>query len=355
MTAHGAGTPDGPATDGAVDDAVAVNDAGAALTRPAQAARAAARVLTAAGVPSAEHDARALAEHVLGSSLLTATAALRGAAARDFSREYSALIERRAERVPLQHLTGVMHFRYLTLPAGPGVFVVRPETEVLVDHALAYLADVARAGLDNREQRADEGGIPGAGRCPGGQGVGGDGARVVDLCTGSGAIALAIATERRGVNVWAVELSEVAAARAAANAEAHARELAAAGSTMRVVAGDATATGEERVLPELDGLVDLVVSNPPYIPPDAVPVDPEVRDHDPEMALYGQGEDGLAIPAGVLRRAWELLRPGGAVLMEHADVQGAAARELAASIGYEQAATLPDLTGRDRFLWATRP
>lgn len=298
-----------------------------ARVRPAEATRVAGRRLAAAGVPAAAHDARALAEHVLGTALVLAPAQLTGEAAECFAAEYERLVARRAAREPLQHLTGRMDFRYLTLPAGPGVFVVRPETEVLVDHALAALRELSADGA----------------------------ARVVDLCTGSGAIALALATERPRTAVWGVELSATAAARATANAATYASAAARIGSNATIVGGDATDLGAARPLAELDGGVDLVTANPPYIPPDAVPVDPEVRDHDPELALYGRGADGLDVPAGVLHRAARLLRPGGVVLMEHADVQGAGARELATSLGFLGAATLPDLTGRDRFLRAVWP
>ena len=290
-----------------------------------EAVRGAAALLAEAGVPSPDVDARLLAEYLLGRPLALAPASADlpdGGAG--FLADYADLVARRAAREPLQHLTGAMYFRRLTLPAGPGVFVVRPETEALVDEALTLLAELA-----------------------------GDGpARVVDLCTGSGAIALAIATERPRTAVHAVELSPVAARAAAAAADAHRADLDAVGSALEVVRGDATDPG---ALAHLDGTVDVVVSNPPYIPPDAVPRDPEVRDHDPDLALYGGGVDGLEIPARVLARARALLRPGGAVVMEHAETQASALRASAARDGWTGVRTAADLAGRDRHLVARRP
>jgi release factor glutamine methyltransferase len=199
--------------------------------------------------------------------------------ARAVEAAYLELVARRAERVPLQHLTGTAHFAGLDLQVGPGVFVPRPETEVMVELALAVLE-----GLDRPT--------------------------VVDLCTGSGAVALAVASRRPDARVGAVELS----------AQAHRwaqRNLAATGLTVDLRLGRA-----QEAFGDWLGEVDVVTSNPPYIPPGAVPVDVEVREHDPELALYGGGEDGLDVPREVAARAALLLRPGGVLLMEHADVQG---------------------------------
>ncbi|GAB4078408.1 peptide chain release factor N(5)-glutamine methyltransferase [Nostocoides australiense] len=192
------------------------------------------------------------------------------------------LIEGRSHRIPLQHLTGRAYFRHLTLQVGPGVFVPRPETEMV-------------AGLAIEAARA-------AGPAP----------VVVDLGTGSGAIALAVADEVPAARVYAVELSDLAVAWARRNVEA-------LGSPVELRQGEAAAA-----FPELEGGVDVVVSNPPYIPAGQVPVDPEVRDHDPELALYGGSADGLTIPLAVAARAARLLRPGGVFVMEHADTQGEA-------------------------------
>lgn len=299
------------------------------MTTLREVVRGAAALLAEAGVPSPGVDARLLAEHLLGGPLALAPGTVEelgegpGGEGGAFLRDYADLVARRARREPLQHLTGVMHFRRLTLPAGPGVFVVRPETEALAEWALADLRDL----------------------------MGADPAIVVDLCTGSGALALALGTERPRTTVHAVELSAPAAAAARASAERLAPEASRVSSAVTVHQGDAT---DPAVLADLDGSVDLVVANPPYVPPDAEPVDPEVRDHDPDIALYGGGVDGLEIPRGVLTRAARLLRPGGVVLMEHAEVQGRAARALATSLGFAHVATLLDLTGRDRFLRARR-
>jgi release factor glutamine methyltransferase len=171
---------------------------------------------------------------------------------------------------------------------------------------------------------------------------------VVDLCTGSGAIALAVATEVPGAEVHAVELSVEAFAWAARNVER-------TGAEVRLAQGDAATA-----FPELDGLAHVVVSNPPYIPPGSEPTDPEVRDHDPRVALYGGGPDGLAVPAQVLATAARLLVDGGLLVMEHADVQQeqvvALLRGTDASQGprWEQAAGHQDLAGRPRYVTARR-
>jgi release factor glutamine methyltransferase len=193
---------------------------------------------------------------------------------------FDALLDERLRRVPLQHLTGLAHFRRLTLEVGPGVFVPRPETEVVVDLVL---------------EAADAVGLSPV---------------VVDLCTGSGAIAFAVKDERPEAEVHAVELSPDAYAWADRNQSRLDLEV-----DLRL--GDAT-----DAFPDLEGEVDVVAANPPYIPVGMVPVDPEVRDHDPELALYGGGEDGLRTPLAVAARAAELLRPGGVLVMEHADEQG---------------------------------
>ena len=234
--------------------------------------------LAAAGIPSPEVDAVALAAHALGAEPSDVRRAMVLGA--DEPEGYDALVAERARRVPLQHLTGEAHFRRLTLAVGPGVFVPRPETEVTAGLAV----DAASAA--------------------------GPDAVVVDLCTGSGAIALAVKAEVPGASVHAVELSELAHGWALANRDR-------LGLEVDVRLGDATTAFEDLV-----GAVDVVVSNPPYIPVGAVPVDPEVRDHDPEVALYGGSADGLAVPLAVAARAAVLLREGGVLVMEHAETQG---------------------------------
>ena len=269
--------------------------------------------LADAGVASARHDAQELLLHASGLSraqLLTLDAAAQvpGADA------YRALVDERAARVPLQHLTGKAYFRHLELAVGPGVFSPRPETELLAGEAV----EQARRLLSR-------------GTAP----------VVVDLGTGSGAIAAAVATEARGARVLAVEKGPDAHAWAARNVE---------GTGVELRLGDLA-----DAFADLDGQVDVVVSNPPYIPPDAVPVDPEVRDHDPELALYGGGEDGLDAVRAVERTARRLLRPGGLLLIEHADTQGESAPAvLRATAAWRDVTDLPDLTGRPRYVRAHR-
>ncbi|MHB1064849.1 MAG: peptide chain release factor N(5)-glutamine methyltransferase [Georgenia sp.] len=287
----------------------------------------AARLLADAGVPSPGVDARLLAEHVLGRALFLLPAAATFDDARRDERaagsthgaggqaRYAEAVDRRRRREPLQHITGRMTFRHLELEAHPGAFVVRPETELVAQAAIDAAAALTRQG-----------------RTP----------LVVDLCTGSGAIALAVATEVQGSVVHAVELSPAAHAVAA-------RNVGRLGPGVHLVLDDAASA-----LPELDGRVDVVVSNPPYIPPDAVPRDVEVREHDPDLALYGGGPDGLDVPRVVVARAARLLSPGGTFVMEHAEVQAAAVREIVTAAGFADVRTGQDLSGRDRFVLARR-
>lgn len=284
---------------------------------------AAAAHLEEAGVQTARVDAELLAAHVCGlgrSELLLARefpGALLG--------RYWELVERRAAREPLQHLTGETGFRYLTLEVRPGVFVPRPETEMVAEAAI--LAARAAATRD-----IAGGGAPGP-------------VRIVDLCTGAGGIALACAQEVAGAQVWAVDLSPEAVALTRANAERN--EL-----TLTAIHGDVQDAG---LLAELRGTVDVVVSNPPYIPFECEPLDAEVRDYDPPAALYGGGADGLEVPIAVINRAQELLRPGGVLIIEHGDEQGRAMREhVERQGGFQEIHTQQDLTNRDRMVVAAR-
>ena len=275
------------------------------------AVRSAAERLREVGIFSGEPEAVALAAHALG----TSESAVRKAmvlGGTEAPEGYEALVEQRLSRIPLQHLTGTVGFRGLELSVGPGVFIPRPETEVVAGLAV----DAARLVREPV---------------------------VVDLCTGSGAIALAVATEVPSAEVYAVELDPFAAAWAA-------RNIVAVGVPVELEEGDA-----REAFPWLDGTVDVVVSNPPYIPAGMVPLDPEVRDHDPELALYGGGEDGLAIPMAVARRAAGLLRPGGTLVMEHADTQGESLpAALRATGDWLDVVDHPDLTGRPRATVAAR-
>lgn len=286
--------------------------------------------LTTAGVPSPRVDVELLAGHVLALSRgEVVSAALRGfRVPPEAAAALADAIAARAERVPLQHLTGLAPFRGLELQVGPGVFVPRPETELA-----AGLAVEEAARLVTRPRPA---GMPGP--------------LVVDLCTGSGAIALAVATEVPGVQVVAVELEPHALAWAQRNRDAAGAAVAA---RVELRAGDAV-DAHVGVLADLARRVDVVVANPPYIPPDAVPVDPEVAEHDPWAALYGGGDDGLDVPRGVIRAAAGLLVPGGLLVMEHADTQGPATRALVGGPDWAEAGTRTDLAGRPRVLVARR-
>ena len=259
-------------------------------------------------------DAELLLAHVLGTSR-TALLTLADVPDDDAAR-FAALLGQRADRVPLQHLTGRAPFRHLDLHVGPGVFVPRPETEQLAGWALEQLAGVPEP-------------------------------RVVDLGAGSGALALSIAHVHPGARVTAVERDAVAIEWTKANAATRA----AAGDTpVEVLSGDMTDPG---LLRELDGTVDLVVSNPPYVP-DGATVPREVADHDPPLALWG-GPDGLDVVRGLLRTAARLLRPGGGLGIEHADQQGGALPALVrASGGWTDVADHPDLAGRPRYTTAQR-
>ncbi|HET7800439.1 MAG TPA: peptide chain release factor N(5)-glutamine methyltransferase [Humibacillus xanthopallidus] len=284
--------------------------------------RAATARLAEAGVPSPQPDALALAAHALGVDVAEVRR-LMVLGGRTLPPAYAVLVDERARRVPLQHLTGHADFRHLTLAVGPGVFVPRPETEVLVDLALAEVDRVEDLGEGLDGARA---------------------VRVVDLCSGSGAIALSIAYERPGAEVRGLEVSPEAWAWSTVNRDR-------LGLDVDLVLGDATSPCFE----DWAGTVDIVTVNPPYIPVGAVPVDPEVRDHDPEIALYGGSEDGLAIPLAVVRVAAGLLHPDGLVLVEHADSQGESLpRQMRATGEWSEVGDHLDLAGRPRVTAARR-
>jgi release factor glutamine methyltransferase len=234
----------------------------------------------------------------------------------DAATRFADLVEQRASRVPLQHLTGTAPFRFIDLAVGPGVFVPRPETELVAGWVLDRVA-----------------GQPAP--------------TVVDLGSGSGAIALAVANEHPGARVVAVEADAGAIEWTRHNAAARA----AAGDTpVEVLAGDMT---DPCLLPGLDGSVDVVVSNPPYVPDDAV-LPREVAEHDPPLALWG-GPDGLDVVRGMLTVAARLLQPGGWLGIEHADQQGGAVPAVVrAHGGFTDVEDHPDLAGRPRYTTAQR-
>ncbi|BCW76190.1 peptide chain release factor N(5)-glutamine methyltransferase [Arthrobacter sp. FX8] len=259
-------------------------------------------ILRDAGVPSPRVDAELLADHLLNVGLGRLRAMMLGDA--PAPEGYEALVAERAGRTPLQHITGVAHFRYLELAVGPGVFIPRPETESVVQLAIDHVKDMQRP-------------------------------RIVDLGTGSGAIAGSIAHEVPGAEVHAVEFSPFAHAWAAKN-------LAPLG--VNLVLGDL-----RDAFPELNGTVDVVVSNPPYIPAEAIPNEPEVALHDPPEALYGGGADGMELPTAAAASAARLLRPGGYFVMEHAEVQsGWIAAMLARTGSWTAITTHLDLNGKER-------
>lgn len=271
-----------------------------------------------AQVPSPRVDAELLAAHLLhgGSRAELQRALLMGERLTPAQvAEYEALVARRAAREPLQHITGCAPFHHLELSVGPGVFVPRPETELLVEEALKVLSARAESATGQL--------------------------RIVDLCTGSGAIAAAVKSELPNAQVFAVELSEEAIPYARKNLEP---------LGVHLVQGDALTA-----LPELAGTFDAVLSNPPYIPPANVPADPEAALYDPDMALYGGGEDGMQIPTAIAARAYELLAPGGFFMMEHDDIQEEAVAELLARVGFERCYPVRDLNGRPRHSAGYKP
>lgn len=276
------------------------------MTALQQAISDAATALAAAGIDSARTDAEQLAAHVLGVDRGLLRFAEPGP---DFVDDFRTLVGQRARRIPLQHLVGSAAFGPLTLAVGPGVFIPRPETEVLLEWAQAV--------------PVPSGGV------------------IVDLCTGSGALAIALASRRPDVRVIAVERSEAALRYARRNA---------GGTTVELVHADVTDPG---VLADLTGRVDLVVANPPYIP-DGADLEPEVAEHDPHAALFG-GPDGMAVIGPIVELVSRLLRPGGQVGVEHDDTTSAATMARFGTAGvFTDIAARRDLAGRYRFVTAVR-
>ena len=273
------------------------------------------RTLAEAGVLDPEVDFELLMGHVLGLGRgeVQAKVALGIELTEADSAAIAALVSRRATREPLQHITGRAPFRNLELRVGPGVFVPRPETEQVAQFAIDALGEAA---------------VP--------EPIG------IDLGTGSAAIAIAMATEVPHARVFAVERSEDAYFWACRNVEESGAE------NLELVLGDLA-----DAFHNLDGRASVVISNPPYVPTDAVPRDPEVRNFDPTIALYG-GEDGLDVVRQVSRSARRLLHPGGLLVIEHGELQGADIRNLLGVDGWRTPSTHPDLLGRDRATTALR-
>ncbi len=269
--------------------------------------------LAQAGVPSPQADATWLLCHVLGidrSDLLTKIT-FDEEFSEQATSDLSQALARRAAREPLQHITGVAAFRSLELKVGPGVFIPRPETEQVVQYAIDYLKQLPVSG------------------------------RAIDLGTGSGAIAIAIAKEVPQTQVYAVELSESAYKFAEGNIKAN------------QVSVELRLGAMQEVVSDLVGQLDVVISNPPYIPNSAIPIDPEVRDFDPELALYG-GEDGLDVIRDISGIGAALLRKGGLLVLEHADGQSEAIRELLLNDGWFNVAAFQDAALRFRTITAIR-
>jgi len=272
----------------------------------------------AVGIATPEVDALLLAAHVLGVG--RGELAARLVSGGDFSghqrEQFWNLVGRRSTREPLQHITGEAGFRQLVLAVGPGAFVPRPETELLVE----IVVDAVMAS-----------GQPSP--------------RVIDLGTGSGAIALAVATEAPHARVMAIEKSADALVWAQRNNEKH-------GNPVTLLEGDfADALS---LVGDVAGTFDVVVSNPPYIPDEAVPRDTEVRLFDPALALYS-GADGLDAVRVVALVARELVAPGGLLAIEHGELQGSDVRQILLDAGWRPVSTHPDLTTRDRYTTGVWP
>jgi release factor glutamine methyltransferase len=270
----------------------------------------AATLLADAGIDSARYDAEELAAHLAG----TERGRLLMVDSPDdtFFDRYHAAIAARSRRVPLQHLTGTAAFGPLTLSVGPGVFIPRPETEAMLEWANSQ----------------------GLGETPAGP-------VIIDVCTGSGALALALAQHWPDARVVGIDDSDTALEYARRNS---------VGTTVELMCADVTDPG---LLAELDGKVDLVVSNPPYVP-DAAELEPEVSDHDPPHAVFA-GPDGMAVITSVVRLAGRWLRPGGLFAVEHDDTTSSLTYKMISDTAlFDDIVARVDLTGRPRFVTARR-
>lgn len=235
---------------------------------------------------------------------------------------FHSMVDRRAKREPLQHITGHAPFRYLDLKVGPGVFIPRPETELVVQEGIEW---TTRHGMYR--------------------------AKVVDLCAGSGAIGLAFVTEVPGSEVWAVEQSERTAQWTRRNLDETTKRYPAIAGNYHLEIADAT---QMPTLNQLDGTIDIVLTNPPYVPLADIPQQPEVRDYDPDLALYGGSADGTLIPERIIARAAKLLKNGGLLVMEHDITQGERLSAFALSYGFSNVMVHNDYTGRPRYMTAKK-
>lgn len=318
----------------------------------------AARTLAQAGIDTPRFDAKLLLAHAAGVEPRDVDKAmLLGTDPDELNVDepaFRGMIGRRVGREPLQYIIGTAPFRYLEVEVGPGVFIPRPETEIVVQAGFDWLT----------KQHIEH-------------------PRIVDLCAGSGVIGLSAVTEIPDSEVWAVEFSSDTYRWTDRNrqrillgddhdsdgkdfdgkdfdgdrivwngrtGDGHADGgRSSAYSRYHLILGDAT---DSETLKELDDTIDLVISNPPYIPESEIPEQPEVRDHDPALALYGGSADGLRIPQLIIDRSAALLRSGGVLVMEHDIGQGPALADHALQAGFAEAHTGDDLTGRPRYLFA---
>jgi release factor glutamine methyltransferase len=271
------------------------------------------------GIDSSLADAELLAGHILGLSRggVQAQILVGATLSEEQAESIADLYGRRLAREPLQHITGVAYFRQLELEVGRGVFIPRPETEFVAQLAIDAILDAIKSGAEEPI--------------------------AVDLGTGSGAIALAMATEIPAAKIYAVEKSEDAFPFTKSNFEKYAERCDAT-----LIQGDLTDAFQE-----LNGLVSVVASNPPYIPLNMIPRDEEVRLHDPALALYG-GEDGMSVIHLVSATAKRLLVPGGALIIEHADSQSDQVCQLLLADGWRDVRAHRDLTERYRAVTAIK-
>ncbi|KFI89581.1 peptide chain release factor N(5)-glutamine methyltransferase [Bifidobacterium ruminantium] len=294
--------------------------------------RSSADVLRKAGVDTPEHDAKLLLAEALHVDLRDVDKAMlmgddteRLAGKNDAEsalERFRAMLDRRARREPLQHITGHAPFRYLDLKVGPGVFVPRPETELVVQEGIDWTTS---HGMYS--------------------------ARVVDLCAGSGAIGLSFAMEVPGSEVWAVEKSATAAEWTRRNLDETVRRHPNIAGNYHLEISDAT---QMPTLNQLDGTIDIVLTNPPYVPLADIPEQPEARDYDPDLALYGGSADGTLIPERIIARAAKLLRADGLMVMEHDITQGERLAAFARTCGFVDVTVHNDYTGRPRYLTAEK-
>lgn len=319
----------------------------------------AAKILRCAGVDSPDHDARELAFFAAGTDRAGNLADTQPTSPRiEFFRQ---LVQRRASREPLQHILGHMYFRYLELEAQPGVFIVRPETEMVAQAGIDFLTEyyngassVGATGASgiadstvNRyfgdtEHYSSTSAVNNAAQ--------NEPIIAVELFSGSGAIALSIATELReriaNLAVYGFEISSEAY-------ESSQRNNAIYGNIVNFIHSDALAPLPEHLAEDIGGKAALVIANPPYVPP-YHKLSPEVC-ADPALALFGGGEDGLDIPLATIKHSTDLLAPGGALVMEHASEQALALRDAATRVGFIDVRTGKDLTGTERWLFARWP